>query len=100
MTCPCMRKFKKSMKHKRKSYKNKNKKGGKNKKSLKKCSGDIIKDSKNKKKYCVGLCPHAQGHVNLFGNKFICSRHGAQFDIKGNVLKGPAISPLHVRQIK
>lgn len=93
-----MKKFRKSLKLKRKSYKRK--KGGKNKKSLKKCSGDIIKDVKNKKKYCVGLCPHAQGHVMLSGNIFICNRHGAQFDKKGNVLKGPAISPLHVRQIK
>lgn len=98
MTCPCMKNFKKSIKSKRKSYKYK--KGGKNKKSLKKCDGDIIKDFKNKKKYCVGLCPHAQGHVTLSGDKFVCNRHGAQFNIKGKVLKGPAISPLHVRLMK
>ena len=93
-----MKKMKKTNKVQKKSYKNK--KGGKNKKSLKKCSGDIILDRRNKKKYCVGLCPHAQGHVMLSGDKFICNRHGAEFTLQGQPKKGPANSPLHVRQIK
>lgn len=96
MPCPCMKKLMKSKKYK----KNLKKRGGKNKKSLKKCNGDLLYNKKNKKKYCVGLCPHAQGHVRLGNNKFICNRHGAEFTMEGEVLLGPAISPLYVREMK
>ena len=116
MPCPCMmkymeqsRKIKKSSKSRKPTKSRKLKKsrkmskGGKNsKKNLNTCAGDLLLDKKNKIKYCVGRCPHAQGQVRLGPNlnKFICNRHGAEFSTNGNVLKGPATSQLHVRKIK
>jgi len=36
------------------------------------------------------ICTHAGHSVVKTGNKFYCSLHGSEFDISGNVLKGPA----------
>ena len=120
MPCPCMmrqmeieknkekKKSRKSQKPKksRKSRKPKKQKksqtlkGGKTKKNdLKKCKGDVLLDKK-KVKYCVGKCPHAQGTVRFTPDeKFLCNRHGALFAKTGEVLRGPATSPLYVIKI-
>jgi len=36
------------------------------------------------------ICTHAGHSLVKAGNKFFCSLHGSEFDISGNVLKGPA----------
>jgi nitrite reductase/ring-hydroxylating ferredoxin subunit len=36
------------------------------------------------------ICTHAGNSLVKTGNKFYCSLHGSEFDLTGNVLKGPA----------
>lgn len=36
------------------------------------------------------ICTHAGHSLVKTGNKFYCSLHGSEFDISGNVIKGPA----------
>lgn len=36
------------------------------------------------------ICTHAGHSLVKTGNKFYCSLHGSEFDISGNVTKGPA----------
>ena len=36
------------------------------------------------------ICTHAGHSLVKTGNKFYCSLHGSEFDISGNILKGPA----------
>ncbi len=40
-------------------------------------------------------CPHLGCRINkLEGNNLICPCHGSSFDLKGEVLTGPAVRPL------
>jgi nitrite reductase/ring-hydroxylating ferredoxin subunit len=39
-------------------------------------------------------CTHEGGTINLMGNDYVCPRHGAVFDLDGNVVNGPATVPL------
>lgn len=39
-------------------------------------------------------CTHHDNPLNVTGNGFICPLHGSQFDLEGNVRKGPASLPL------
>lgn len=36
------------------------------------------------------ICTHAGHSLVKTGNRFYCSLHGSEFDIAGNVIKGPA----------
>ena len=36
------------------------------------------------------ICTHAGHSLVKTGKKFYCSLHGSEFDITGNVIKGPA----------
>ncbi|HET7132601.1 MAG TPA: Rieske (2Fe-2S) protein, partial [Gammaproteobacteria bacterium] len=36
------------------------------------------------------ICTHEGGTINLMGSDYVCPRHGATFDLDGNVLGGPA----------
>ncbi len=40
------------------------------------------------------LCTHQQTQLTVTGNGYSCSLHGSNFDKNGNVLKGPAETPL------
>jgi thiosulfate dehydrogenase [quinone] large subunit len=42
----------------------------------------------------TSICTHAGCAVNVQGQGFSCSCHGATFDEQGNVTSGPASSPL------
>ncbi len=39
-------------------------------------------------------CTHQGNELNAYGDKLVCSAHGSEFDNKGNVTNGPAMSPL------
>lgn len=39
-------------------------------------------------------CTHLGCILNVENDKFVCPCHGSMFDLKGNVLKGPALKPL------
>lgn len=39
-------------------------------------------------------CTHHENPLNIVGNGFLCPLHGSQFDLEGNVKKGPASLPL------
>lgn len=39
-------------------------------------------------------CTHLGCVLNVEDDKFVCPCHGSMFDLKGNVLKGPALKPL------
>ncbi len=39
-------------------------------------------------------CTHEGGTINLMGSDYVCPRHGAVFDLDGNVVAGPARLPL------
>ena len=41
-----------------------------------------------------GLCTHAIGNMKIDGSMLTCLVHGAQFTLTGDVLKGPATTPL------
>ena len=40
------------------------------------------------------ICPHQGATVNLFGNGFLCPRHGAQFDASGTWIGGQRTSSM------
>ena len=40
------------------------------------------------------ICTHEGGTINLMGSDYVCPRHGARFDLDGNVLSGPAMLAL------
>lgn len=39
-------------------------------------------------------CTHQGNELTAYGEKLVCSAHGAEFDNKGNVTNGPASNPL------
>ncbi len=39
-------------------------------------------------------CTHQGNELTAYGEKLVCSAHGAEFDNKGNVANGPASNPL------
>lgn len=39
-------------------------------------------------------CTHADNPLTVTGNGYVCNLHGSRFDSKGNVLQGPAETPL------
>ncbi len=45
---------------------------------------------------CTTICTHKRGTLKQApdGESFKCTKHGATFDIEGNVTKGPAKKPL------
>lgn len=53
---------------------------------------DVFLKKNNDNSYLVlaMICTHAGHSVVKTGDKFYCSLHGSEFDISGNVLKGPA----------
>jgi Rieske Fe-S protein len=50
----------------------------------------IKKNNDNSYLALAMVCTHAGHSVVKTGNKFYCSLHGSEFDISGNVIKGPA----------
>jgi len=40
-------------------------------------------------------CTHQSASLTPTTTKIICSAHGSQFDLNGNVIKEPALTPLH-----
>ncbi len=50
----------------------------------------IKKENDNSYVALAMICTHAGHSLVKTGNKFYCSLHGSEFDIDGNVLKGPA----------
>jgi Rieske Fe-S protein len=44
------------------------------------------------------LCSHQRIPLSFQNQKLICSAHGSQFDLQGNVLQEPAIHSLHKLQ--
>ena len=44
-------------------------------------------------------CTHEGGTINLMGSDYVCPRHGAVFDLDGNVVAGPAELPLPHREM-
>ncbi|MEP6583292.1 MAG: Rieske (2Fe-2S) protein [Ginsengibacter sp.] len=57
---------------------------------------DIAVQKKNDKTYSalLLLCTHQQTQLTVTGKGYSCPLHGSNFDENGNVLKGPAESPL------
>lgn len=41
------------------------------------------------------ICPHQGGLIGLSGNEFVCSRHGATFNIDGDWIGGQPTSNMH-----
>lgn len=39
-------------------------------------------------------CTHYENQLTATGNAYICNAHGSKFDKAGNVIKGPAATPL------
>lgn len=56
----------------------------------------LKKESEGNFKALLLKCTHAENPVNISGNGFDCYLHGSKFDNQGNVLKGPASSPLKI----
>lgn len=48
----------------------------------------------------TNVCTHAGGPISPGGGKLTCGWHGAQFDVLGNVTKGPARVPLRWLQVR
>ncbi|MEO8772116.1 MAG: Rieske (2Fe-2S) protein [Ferruginibacter sp.] len=54
----------------------------------------VEKKPDNTYKALLLKCTHYQHQLTTTGNGFTCSLHGSKFDKEGNVLKGPAETPL------
>lgn len=50
----------------------------------------VRKESDNFFNALLLRCTHADNTLSVFGNGFLCSRHGSIFDNNGAVTKGPA----------
>jgi len=45
-------------------------------------------------------CTHQGNELTAYGEKLVCSAHGSEFDNKGEITNGPALSPLRAFQTK
>ncbi len=57
---------------------------------------DIAVQKKEDNTYAAMLlqCTHQENQLTRSGSGYTCSLHGSQFDLSGNVQKGPASKPL------
>lgn len=57
----------------------------------------VVKKGENNYHVLQMKCTHNLQPLSPTENKIFCNTHGAEFDLNGKVLKGPADKPLHSR---
>lgn len=60
----------------------------------------LIPIGENNFRAVSGRCTHLGCHVRPSGNFLVCPCHGSTFDLEGQVVRGPAQSPLEIYPVK